>query len=110
MTDDNGLDDLPPSPKDDATRTRLDHEVYLKAVNNPVRRRLLEIISKAPLSSDALAEQLVQEGLLRNKGTLNYHLDVLGKAKCVVLDRDPKGNIKAIKITQGGQVVDYMEK
>ncbi len=110
MTDDDGPDDLPPSPNDDATRTHLEHEVYLKAVNNPVRRHLLEIISKTPLPPDALAELLVKEGLLRNKGTLNYHLDVLVKAKCVVLDRDPHGNVKAIKITQGGQVVDYMEK
>jgi DNA-binding transcriptional ArsR family regulator len=110
MTNDNGLDDLPTSQKDDATRTRLEHEAYLKAVNNPVRRRLLEMVSKDPLSPDAVAEQLVREGLLRNKETLNYHLDVLVKAKCVILDRDPQGNIKAIKITQGGQVVDYMEK
>jgi hypothetical protein len=110
MTGDDKLDDLPPSPKDDGTRTRLEHEAYLKAVNNPVRRRLLEMVSKDPLPPDTLAALLVKEGLLRNEGTLNYHLDVLVKAKCIVLDRDPHGNIKAIKITQGGQVVDYMEK
>ena len=110
MTDDDKLDDLPPSPKDDATRTRLEHDVYLKAVNNPVRRRLLEIVSKAPCTPEAVADQLVQDGLLQGEGALKYHLDVLVKAKCIVLDRDPHGNIKAIKITQGGQVVDYMEK
>ncbi len=110
MTDDNGLDDLPHSPKDDATRTRLEHDVYLKAVNNPVRRRLLEIVSKNPCSTVAVTKQLVGDGLLQDEGALKYHLDVLVKAKCITLERDQHGNIKAIKITQAGQVVDWMEK
>ena len=107
---DDKLDDLPPSPRDDATRTRLEHDAYLKAVNNPTRRRLLELVSNAPGTPDAVASQLVQEGLLQNEGALKYHLDVLVKAKCIVLEHDKKGNVITIKITQGGQVVDYMEK
>jgi DNA-binding transcriptional ArsR family regulator len=110
MTDEEGADDLPPNPKDEGTRTRLEHDIYLKAVNNPVRRRLLEIVSKIPCTPKTVTEQLVQDGLLQGEGALKYHLDVLVKAKCVELESDPQGNIKAIKITQGGQVVDYMEK
>jgi hypothetical protein len=110
MTKDDELDDLPPSSKDEATTTRLDHDAYLKAVNNPTRRRLLEILSKAPSEPKAVAARLVQDGLLQGESALKYHLDVLVKAKCIEIDHDPHGNIKTIKITQGGQVVDYMEK
>ncbi|MBN2152019.1 MAG: helix-turn-helix transcriptional regulator [Candidatus Lokiarchaeota archaeon] len=110
MPSDEPHDDLPPSPRDDATLTRLGHDTYLKAVNNPVRRRLLELVSKAPGTPEAVASQLVREGLLGDEGALKYHLDVLAKARCVDLDVDPRGNVMAIKITQGGQVVDYMEK
>lgn len=110
MTNDNEPDDLPPSPTDEATRTRLDHDVYLKAVNNPTRRRMLELISKSPLAPGSLATQLIQEGLLQGENQLNYHLDMLVKAKCVELHRNTQGNIDTIKITQAGQVVDWMEK
>nr|MDO8084519.1 helix-turn-helix domain-containing protein [Candidatus Sigynarchaeum springense] len=110
MPDDERFDDLPPIPRDDATRTRLEHDTYLKAVNNPTRRRLLELVTKAPSTPGAVASQLVQEGLLHNESQLKYHLDVLEKAKCIVVEIDTHTNAKAIKITQAGQVVEYMEK
>ncbi|NMC06092.1 MAG: hypothetical protein GYA24_12825 [Candidatus Lokiarchaeota archaeon] len=109
MTGDPFDDDLPPSPRDEATRTRLDHDAYLKAVNNPTRRRLLEIVSKNELGKDVAAQQLVQEGLLHEPGQLQYHLDVLLKAKCIELVPGQAGQV-LIRITQGGRVVEYMEK
>ncbi|MEX2682221.1 MAG: winged helix-turn-helix domain-containing protein [Candidatus Sigynarchaeota archaeon] len=107
---DNEWNEPPPSPRDDATRTRIEHDIYLKAVNHPTRRRLLELVAKAPLAPETAALKLVEEGLLQNDGQLKYHLDMLVKARCIEIERDPQGNIKTLKITQAGQVVDYMEK
>jgi DNA-binding transcriptional ArsR family regulator len=109
MTDEND-DDLPPSPRDEATSTRLAHDVYLRAVNNPVRRRILEIIATGPCSVCRLGERLIREEIIHEPGSLKYHLDYLKKAKCIELHQDDSGKEQVVTITREGKVVDFMEK
>lgn len=84
-------DDLPPVADDDATRTRLYHDILLKAVNNPARRHALELLFKQgkegmPVAS--IAASLVGEGLLQDETAFKYHLDYLLKARCITVRGD----------------------
>nr|MDO8116024.1 hypothetical protein [Candidatus Sigynarchaeota archaeon] len=96
-------DDLPIQDHDEGARVRLEHDIYLKAVNNPARRRILELVVKDPLSKEEIGTRLVVEGIIRDPKDVNYHVDILTKAKCVIVDKN------LIKVTQGGKVIDYFK-
>ena len=108
MVDDDMDDDLPPAKRTPLDEVRMAHDIYLKAVNNPVRRRILELVLNGPVSKESLVNALVAEKLLKEPSSLNYHLDFLLKARCIIT-RDEKGET-LVEITQEGKVVDYLEK
>ena len=95
-------DDLPPVQDDEATRTRQYHDVLLKAVNNPVRRRVLEALFKKKddgMLLSSIQAMLVAEGLIADPSAFKYHLDYLLKAKCV------KVREGSVFINEEGEVV-----
>ena len=102
--------DLPLEERDQATKVKQDHNLYLKAINNPVRRRILELVLRSARSSLEVAAELKKEGLLPDEAALKYHLDFLLKAACIEVIRDEENKIVRIRITRVGEVVDYLEK
>ncbi len=101
--DSNDDDFLLPPDRDEGTRVRMEHDLYLKAVNNPVRRRILELISKKPAKKFDITSMLVNEGVIKERSDINYHVDFLVKANCVAVEGD------TISITKGGQVINYFK-
>ncbi|MFX0081015.1 MAG: hypothetical protein ACFE94_04605 [Candidatus Hodarchaeota archaeon] len=88
--------------------TKYLHSLYLKAVNHPVRRKILEIVNKIKkISKEKLLEMLIDENVISNKSSFNYNMDYLVKAFCVkIVEEEDK---TFYEITQSGQVVDYLE-
>ena len=85
------------------------HSLYLKAVNHPIRREVLNVVNKAKkLSKEALFKTLKDKDVLSDEGTLDYNMDYLIKAFCVKKVEE-NANIY-FEITQSGQVVDYLEE
>ncbi len=84
------------------------HSLYLKAVNHPIRREILNIVNKAKkISKKKLLDALIDKNLINDESSLNYNMDYLVKAFCVkVIEEDDK---IYYEITQSGQVVDYLE-
>ena len=108
MTDDDqDFDDLPPEPIDNATLTRKEHDLYLKAVNNSVRKRILELVTIEDRDVDDLTALLQEDGLVAPDGAIAFHLDLLAKAECVNVIEDEDSGRKVVKITEKGQVVDH---
>jgi hypothetical protein len=88
--------------------TKYLHDLYLKAVNHPVRREILEIVNKAKkISKEKLLEILINKNIINDESSLNYNMDYLVKAFCVkIIEEHSK---VFYEITQSGQVVDYLE-
>ena len=98
--------------KNDKTddQTRDFHALYLKAVNHPIRRAILEIINQKPLTEEELFVILKERDILNELTMLKYHLDFLEKGYCLKKMVDQQTNKTLYKITQEGTVVDYLEK
>ena len=107
--DHENLDDLPDEENDAASRMRLHHDLYQRAVNHPIRHRILEMVSATLCSENELLARLQEEALVDDEKTLHYHLDYLLKAQCIEVEQDEKGGGRRVSITQGGQVIDYLE-
>lgn len=82
--------------------TRLYHERYLRAINSPLRRKILRVLKEGPTS----IEELLSKTGLEN-GALKWHLDILEHGFCVEKKTDSGKLIYTL--TQEGKVVDYME-
>jgi hypothetical protein len=88
--------------------TKYLHDLYLKAVNHPVRREILELINKNfKLSEGELFKKLKDKSVVSDKFVLNYNIDYLLKAFCIEKIED-KGEIY-FKITQSGKVIEYLK-
>ena len=88
--------------------TRYLHDLYLKAVNHPVRRKILTIINKeVRISKKKLLETLLNNNIINNEFAFNYNIDFLIKAFCI--NRIEKDNEIFYEITQSGKVIDYLE-
>ncbi len=82
--------------------TRLYHELYLRAVSNPLRRKILRVLKEGSASIEEISSKTGIE-----KVALKWHLDTLEHGFCV-----EKENINGkwlYKLTQEGRVVDYLE-
>ena len=89
--------------------TKYLHDLYLRAVNHPVRRKLLEIINKSnKISKKELLNVLVEKNLIKDENQLIYNIDYLIKAFCINSIEDENGEI-FYEITQSGKVVEYFE-
>lgn len=82
--------------------TRLYHERYLRAVNNPLRRKILRVLKDGP----ADIEKLLSKTGLENEA-LKWHLNMLEHGFCIEKKTD-SGKL-LYELTQEGKVVDYME-
>ena len=85
------------------------HSLYLKAVNHPLRREILNIVNKARrISKDGLIAKLLASKTIEDENIFNYNMDYLIKAFCIEkIENEDEGKIY-YEITQGGQVVDYL--
>ena len=78
--------------------SRIYHERYHKAVNHPLRRRILKLIAEGVRDERGLMERL---GI--SKSELDYHLRVLEWGFCV------KRRSGRLELTKEGEVVEYLE-
>jgi len=87
--------------------TKYLHALYLKAVNHPIRREILNIVNKGKISKGELLDQLKENEILDDENVLNYNMDYLVKAFCVeVLEENDE---IFYKITKSGEVIDYFK-
>ncbi|MHA1150821.1 MAG: hypothetical protein ACTSR8_21585 [Promethearchaeota archaeon] len=85
------------------------HDLYLKAVNHPIRREILAIVfDKKKILKQELFEILKNNKILEEKDIFNYNIDYLIKALCIKRIEE-KGEVFLI-ITQSGEIVGYLQK
>ncbi|MFX1312314.1 MAG: hypothetical protein ACFFHD_06845 [Promethearchaeota archaeon] len=84
------------------------HSLYLRAINSPVRREILNYVNDAQkISRDKLLKTLKDNKIINDEPSFDYHMDYLIKAFCV--KRIEKENKIYYEITQSGQVIDYLK-
>jgi len=90
--------------------TKYLHDLYLKAVNHPVRREILEIVNKAKkISKKELLKILIEKNVIKEENQLIYNVDYLLKAFCIKsIEEEGSGEI-FYEITQSGKVIEYLE-
>ena len=77
------------------------HTRYLRAINSPLRRKILKALQKG---CETIEELKSSTGLDIN--TLKWHLSVLEHGFCV--EKEVKKGKTIYKLTQEGKVVDYL--
>ena len=84
----------------------VDHALYLKAVNNPIRKKLLRILNEVEKTSqEDLFEKLKANNILDKEDDFIYHIDYLIQADCVKkIEED--GNKINFEILQAGKVIE----
>ena len=89
--------------------TKYLHELYLKAVNHPIRREILEIVNKAHrIGKKNLLSTLINKDLVQDEFVFNYNMDFLIKAFCIKSIGGEKNEEIFYEITQSGKVVEYL--
>jgi DNA-binding transcriptional ArsR family regulator len=83
-------------------KMKQDHELYLRAINNPLRRKILSVLKE---NNSTIAELAVNTCL--DESTVRWHLNVLESGLCV--EKENKLRKTLYKLTQYGKVIDYME-
>lgn len=83
--------------------TREYHLRYLRAVNNPVRRRILEALKEGEMSFEDL---LSTTGL--EERTLKWHLEILENGFCV--EKSEREGKAYYNLTKEGKVIEYIER
>ncbi|MHA1804141.1 MAG: hypothetical protein ACTSU4_06345 [Promethearchaeota archaeon] len=87
--------------------SRYYHGLYLKAVNHPIRRKMLEKVNreKSILKGDLYA-YMKQNGIEIDENTFQYNLDFLVKALCIK-EKNENDEVK-YEITQAGKIIEYL--
>ena len=58
--------------------TKFLHDLYLKAVNHPVRREILEVVNKAKkISKKELLKELIEKNVIKEENQLVYNIDYI---------------------------------
>ena len=83
--------------------TKQRHRRYLRAINNPIRRKVLRSIERGNTNIAAISEDTGTD-----EKTLSWHLRILEDGFCV--ERTIDGDQEEYKLTQEGRVVDYLDK
>ncbi|GAG77288.1 unnamed protein product [marine sediment metagenome] len=79
------------------------HDLYLKAVNHPVRREILEIVNKTKkISKKELLKKLIDSKVIKDENQLIYNIDYLLKAFCISSIKDSDDGEIFYEITQSG--------
>lgn len=79
------------------------HIRYLRAINNPLRRKILRTLKDGKADAGDLASAL---GL--DERTLRWHIDILVYGFCV--EKEEKDGVTVYNITDEGRVVDFVDK
>ena len=88
--------------------TKYLHDLYLKAVNHPIRREILNVINDAKkIDEKALKESLIDKKIIKDESAFYYNIDYLIKALCV--SKIEENDEIYYEITKSGQVVDYLK-
>jgi predicted ArsR family transcriptional regulator len=82
--------------------TRLYHELYLRAVSNPLRRKILRVLKEGSATIEELSSKIGIEN-----EALKWHLDTLEHGFCV--EKENTNGKWLYKLTQEGRVVDFLE-
>lgn len=90
--------------------TRYLHSLYLRAVNNPVRREILIIVNNLKrISKKDLLKKLLNEKIIEDESMFDYNMDFLIKAFCINSVKDEINEEIFYEITQSGKIIDYLE-
>ncbi len=87
---------------DSEEETKLYHQRYLRAMNNPLRRKILRVLNDGKISFEDLA---IKTGL--DKFALEWHLGVLEKGFCV--EKESYEGKFFFWLTQEGKVVNFIK-
>lgn len=79
------------------------HVRYLRAINNPLRRKILRTLKDGKAEVGDLASALELD-----ERTLRWHMDILVYGFCV--EKDEKDGVTVYNITDEGKVVDFVDK
>ncbi|MCK4482035.1 winged helix-turn-helix transcriptional regulator [Candidatus Bathyarchaeota archaeon] len=82
--------------------TRRYHKRYLRAIGSPLRREILRALKEGYATIEDLQSRT---GL--DNDTLNWHLSVLEQGFCI--EKNIEEGKLVYKLTQEGEVVDYLE-
>ena len=87
---------------DSIEETRLFHTRYLRAINSPLRRKILRILNEGHSTVEEL-----QFKMSLDKATLKWHLDILEHGFCV--EKQINQGKLVYNLTQDGKVVDFLD-
>jgi predicted transcriptional regulator len=79
------------------------HRRYLRAISNPIRRHILIEIKNGHNTLKAISNKT---GI--DEKIIEWHLQILEDAYCI--SRKNSGDTEKIRLTQEGEVIDYLEK
>ena len=79
------------------------HTRYLRAINSPLRRKILWALREGDVTIEALSPKT---GI--DVGSLEWHLKILEHGFCV--EREEKDGKTFYKLTKEGKVVEYVER
>jgi len=84
------------------------HDLYLKAVNHPIRREILRIVNDSnEILESKLFNHLSEKEILKDPSIIEYNINFLIKALCI--EKIERQNKNYYLITQAGKVVDYLK-
>ena len=84
---------------DTIEKNREYHERYHKAVNNPVRKKILKLLKEGKNYDE------IMMALKLNEKNFEYHLKILEWGFCIERDKEDR---KKIILTKEGEIVDYL--
>jgi len=90
------------SPTNPEVEMKRSHELYLRAVNSPLRRKILRVLNECNCTAEELA---AKTGL--GETALKWHLSMLESGLCV--EKENRQGRSVYKLTQYGKVINYME-
>ena len=84
----------------------VDHGTYLKAVNHPVRKAMLQIINDSnKISKTELLNKLIESNVIAKDDMFDYHMNFLLQTECVK-KLDHENDNMEYEITQAGKVIE----
>ncbi|TXT59086.1 MAG: hypothetical protein BAJALOKI1v1_1480003 [Promethearchaeota archaeon] len=89
------------------------HDLYLKAINHPIRRKILKTIltiKNAKITKEDLFLALKNEGILTDRNIFTYNVEYLKKAFCIEETREENSKETYLQITQNGRVIEFLNK
>ena len=82
--------------------TRIYHQRYLRAMNSPLRRKIMRVLNNGKTSFEDL---VIKTGM--DKVALEWHLSVLESGFCI--EKEEVEDILFFWLTQEGKVVNFMK-